>query len=90
MRIHLIVALPLMLSSFPALAQGGGATPSADAHKLGGGGAEGDPRGAIRALSPSDDSGSVSKQIVKVPNLGGEEPGRTGGPPPGTSGPGAR
>ena len=89
MRIQTICfAILLATPALPAVAQS--STPSPDAHKVSGGSPAGDPNGAIRSLSKADDGGPGSRQIVKVPDLGGEAPERTGGVPRGTTGPGAR
>ena len=69
-----------------AMAQNSTNGPPPDAKKEGG--IEGDPRGAIRALGGTSQTGFAPEHNkVDVPKLGGAEgAGRTGGTPAGTTG----
>ncbi len=69
-----------------ALAQNSTQTPPPSAEKIGGGGADGDPSGAVRALGSGSDDDKGRKPTVTVPRLGGQGENRTGGVPSGTSG----
>ena len=70
-----------------AVAQNSTQAPPPSAEKIGGGGgADGDPTGAVRALGSGSDTDNARKPTVTVPRLGGEGESRPGGVPSGTSG----